>query len=107
KNGPSAFGRKKTYPKPTAIEKNITTKYPASASRRPSASASVGNTRQPRIVPAESTIVPYEASRAASAPPKPSRSAISRADAATYTDPAHNPMIDTSRYSELRTVFRA
>src|SRR5436190_3631215 len=107
KNGASAFGRKKTYPKPTAIEKNITTKYPASASRRPSASASVGRTRQPRIVPAESTIVPYDARRAAFAEVKPSRSAISRTDVGTYTEPAHKPMIETRRNSALRIVFRA
>src|SRR5258707_1900262 len=52
-------------------------------------------------------MVPYDASRAASAPANPSRRAISRTEVGTYTDPAHSPMIDTSRYSELSTVLRA
>jgi hypothetical protein len=63
--------------------------------------------RQPRIVPVESTIVPADASLAAPGIVWPSRSAISRTDAGTYTDPAHRPTIDTSSNAELIHVRRA
>src|SRR5262249_27613363 len=62
---------------------------------------------QPRIVPADSTIVPYDANRVPSAALKPCRAAISRTDVGTCTDPAHSPTIDTSKYIEFNNVRRA
>ena len=59
------------------------------------------------LVPADSTIVPYDARRDASARSKPSRIASRVTDAGTYTELAHNPTIETRRYSELRIVRRA
>src|SRR5581483_3881711 len=85
----------------------MTTKYSASVARRPNRSASGGSAKQPAMVPTDSTIVPYDANRAASAAAKPSRPAICVTDAGTYTDPAHNPTIDTSRYSAFSHVRRA
>ena len=74
--------------------------------RRPSVSAIGGSTRHPSIVPAESSIVPYDARRAASCAAYPSRRAICVTDAGTYTEPAHSPMIETKRYTEFSTVRR-
>ena len=64
---------------------------------RPMRSAIRGSTTQPRIVPVERIIVPYDARRAARIAGTPPRSAICVTAAGTYTDPAHKPMIDTSR----------
>ena len=75
-------GRRRSRTRPRSRRTSRRSTAP-SVSRRPSASASGGRTRQPRIVPAESTIVPYDARRAASAAVKPSRSAISRTDVGT------------------------
>jgi len=65
------------------MQTNITPKYRPSVSRRPSASASRGSTTHPRIVPADSSIVPYDARRTASAPAWPSRTAICVTEAGT------------------------
>src|SRR5207253_10336424 len=51
--------------------------------------------------------VPNAPRRAASAAVRPSRSTIWVTDVGTYTDPAHSPTIDTSRYKELSHVRRA
>ncbi len=85
----------------------MTTKYSPSVSRRPSASAIRGRTMHPRIVPVDSSIVAYDASRAASAGAYPWRIAICVTDVGTYTVPAHRPTIDTSRNAEFSSVRRA
>src|ERR1051326_2378917 len=98
KNHASApLEKKTTQPNPIDTDRTITRKYTPSVGRRPKRSAIHGSATQPRIVPAESSIVPYDASDPALAAVRPVRSAISRTDVGTYTDPAHNPMIDTSR----------
>ena len=54
----------------------INVKYTAIPLRRPSRSATIGSITQPMIVPIDSSPVPYEASRAASGPDTPWRTAI-------------------------------
>src|SRR5438270_471588 len=86
------------------MKTNITAKYTPSDTLRPNRSAIHGSIRQPAMVPAESSIVPYEANRAASAAGTPSRVARYVTDEGTYTDPAHNPTIETSSSAALITV---
>src|SRR6478609_1047936 len=95
------------YPNPIEIDTNIRMKYPASERRRPSRSINAGRITHPSIVPADSTIVPYEASREASGAEICCRSAISRTAVGTYTEPAHKPTIETSRNIEFIAVRRA
>ena len=66
-----------------------------------------GRAKNPLEFPAARIIVPYEASRAASAAVCPARSAICVTEAGTYTDPAHNPMMETKTSSALTMVRRA
>src|SRR5689334_18980023 len=82
----------------------ITTKNIASVARRPNFSASPGSTRQPRIVPVDSSIVAYDAIRAVDVAGYPDRRATCVTDAGTYTVPAHSPMIETSSSAELIQV---
>ena len=44
--------------------------------------------------------------RAPAGAARPAWAARWMTEAGTYTDPAHNPMIETSRYAELRSVRR-
>src|SRR4029077_19215753 len=67
-------------------------------------SAIYGRAMHPRIVVTERSIVPSEINGTVCAAGTFSRAAISLIAAGTYTDPAHNPMIDTRTYTAFNNV---
>src|SRR6202034_3527833 len=66
------------------------------APRRPTASATRGIARQPRIVAKETSIIPQDAGCAAWGVARPPASAIAVIAEGTYTVPAQRPQIETN-----------
>src|ERR1700680_4088464 len=88
------------------MENNMRVNRKAWAQRRPHRSAKGGTERHPRTVPMDKRIVPNDASRAAPCAFDPAFPARNVSGAGEYTEPAHSPMMETSRYDEFRRVRR-
>src|SRR5579863_8595273 len=88
------------------METNIRKKYTARVQRLPYRSASGGSARHPKIVATERRMVAYEDRRVISMEARPCLAPRKATAEGTYAEPAHNPLIETKRYSALRYVLR-